>query len=319
MDDHILLPEAGRTVAQQIGAYYYETSVLEQYGIDFLFANVVRAALVYKRDCHFWNNFGLLKGISRPHFQTPHLPPKQPRPEMVVPEPLLIDNVIEELLRNETFCDVVFLVQKVPIVAHKVCLLASSSVFDSLFLPICHEPSLRTHQGDVGNDNRGSPITRNGGDEFGATNVALSVETLNDAVSTDESNGQRTFGSSSGEMFMLIEPTHELKTLGLRRFQGMTVVSVNESVSPVAFRSFLAFLYTGKLVGSGEILNEVRHISQSVGLTSIVCYIENICNNEEYLNREIFTDFQSRTNQKLVSTIIPNCLLSGQYVINSYK
>lgn len=312
LDDHILLPEAGRTVAQQIGAYYYETSVLEQFGIEFIFTNVVRAALVYKRDCHFWNNFGLLKGISRPVFQHPHLPPKQPRPDTVVPEPLLIDNVIEELLRNETFCDVVFLVQKVPIAAHKVCLLASSSVFDSLFLSICHESSLCTHQGDFGNDNDGSPDVWNRGDEFGATNVALSVETLNDAVSTDENNGQRTFGSSSGKIFTLIKSTHELKALGLRGFQGMTVVLVNESFSPVAFRSFLAFLYTGKFVGSGEILNEVRHISQSVGLTSIVNCIENTCNNEEYLNREIFTDFQSQTNQKLVNTIIPNCLLSGQ-------
>lgn len=310
-DDDILLPEAGRTVARQIGAYYYETSVLEQFGIDFLFTNVVRAALVYKRDSHFWNNFGLLKGISRPLCQPPHLPPKRLHPEVVIPEPQWTDDVNLELLRSKTFSDVVFLVQRVPIAAHRACLIASSSAFDALFSPSFHDSSLHHRHGDVANDKiDSSPISWNKDDGFGETNVALSVETLNDSALSNDRSGLQKSRYSVGEIFTLIESPVELKASGFRGPTGTVVVLVNDSISPTSFRSFLEFQYTGKLTASGDILREVRRIGQSIGLATVVNYVENVCNDEEYLNRELISEFHSERNKKLVNTVIPNCLFS---------
>ena len=34
LDEDVVTPEKGRAVAKEIGAFYYETSVLERYGID---------------------------------------------------------------------------------------------------------------------------------------------------------------------------------------------------------------------------------------------------------------------------------------------
>ena len=33
LDGDVITPEKGRSVAKELGAYYYESSVLEQYGI----------------------------------------------------------------------------------------------------------------------------------------------------------------------------------------------------------------------------------------------------------------------------------------------
>ena len=40
LDEDVVTPEKGRAVAKEIGAFYYETSVLERYGIDDVSGNV---------------------------------------------------------------------------------------------------------------------------------------------------------------------------------------------------------------------------------------------------------------------------------------
>lgn len=107
-----MTPEMGRAVAKEIDAAYYETSVLEQYGIDDVFTNVIRVALINKREKHFWNILGNLKRISRPLCQEPFLPPKPKPPSLKVPEPDL-ENDLDSLLQNQAFCDVIFVARGV--------------------------------------------------------------------------------------------------------------------------------------------------------------------------------------------------------------
>ena len=57
-------------MAKEVGAAaYYETSVLDNFGINHVFINVTRAALVSRREKHFWNMLGNLKRISKPTCQ----------------------------------------------------------------------------------------------------------------------------------------------------------------------------------------------------------------------------------------------------------
>ena len=67
--EDVLLPEAGRNVAAKVGAEYYETSVLEEFGLDHVFTNVIRAALVGRRGRHFYLAVGPLKNIELPALQ----------------------------------------------------------------------------------------------------------------------------------------------------------------------------------------------------------------------------------------------------------
>lgn len=139
-EEDIITPEQGRAVAKEIGALYYETSVLIPFGVDDVFTNVTRAALTGKRDRNFWNILGNLKRISRPMCQAPLEPPKATMPKVVVP-PSKSKEDMDALLHNQTFCDVTFIAQGVCIPAHKVCLLAASTVFEELFLSDLASPT----------------------------------------------------------------------------------------------------------------------------------------------------------------------------------
>jgi Rho-related BTB domain-containing protein 1/2 len=65
----IVLPEEGRAVARKVGASYYETSVLAQYGITDVFNNAVRACLFHKRRAQIFSKIGNLKHVTKPHLQ----------------------------------------------------------------------------------------------------------------------------------------------------------------------------------------------------------------------------------------------------------
>lgn len=63
----ILTPEQGRLVGKEIGAPYYETSVLTHFGVSEVFENIIRAALLSRRQQRFWMTN--LKHVQRPLLQ----------------------------------------------------------------------------------------------------------------------------------------------------------------------------------------------------------------------------------------------------------
>ncbi|XP_038070707.1 rho-related BTB domain-containing protein 2-like isoform X2 [Patiria miniata] len=127
----IVSPSEGRQFAKEINAFYYESSAYTLYGVDEVFDNVVRAALIARRQHRFWQSN--LKKVQRPLPQAPYLPPCPNEPRVVVP-PTTYDNDISSLLKDLTCADVTFVVQGEYIHAHKVCLIAASSVFHDLFM-----------------------------------------------------------------------------------------------------------------------------------------------------------------------------------------
>lgn len=131
--EDIVLPEEGKQVAKKLGLYYYETSVLVQYGIDEVFSNCVRAALISKRRGKILVSFGSLKNVVRPHLQVPHMPPRPSPPKVVPCENSDVTKGDETMLGESFFADVVFIVQGQRIEAHRVYLVAASAAFQSFF------------------------------------------------------------------------------------------------------------------------------------------------------------------------------------------
>lgn len=301
----ILLPDAGRAVAKQIGAAYYETSVLEQFGIDTVFANVARVALIYKRERHFWTNFGILKQISKPLCQQPHLPPKPVPPKAPVVEKQPCDR--DCLLEKEAFFDVIFLVQNVPIKAHKVCLVAASSVFEKLFLvdeahvmDTLPTISLATQRKEDSSDTL----------SFSSTELLLESSDAKSSCSSTMSSG---ISSCSSDLFLPVFRSTESRPFevdGLS-FSEMTIITVNERISPAVFLYILTYLYVGRCPQSSvELLPEVLLVSQSLGLTDLAEAVINIINNEDFLNREIITRFLKQKSERLKDQIISKGLFS---------
>ncbi len=128
-----MTPAQGQAVAQEIGAYYYETSVLVPYGIGDTFLNTMRAALLYKREKHFWSILNnSLKRITKPQCQEPFQPPRPAEPAVSIP-PDSWQTDIAKMQTAGTFFDVTFVVQGIHMNAHKLVLMAASPTFETLF------------------------------------------------------------------------------------------------------------------------------------------------------------------------------------------
>lgn len=69
------MPDQARAIAKELGIYYYETSVLTYYGINEVFENAIRAALIARRQQRFW--ITNLKKVQRPLLQVGWTPLKQ--------------------------------------------------------------------------------------------------------------------------------------------------------------------------------------------------------------------------------------------------
>ncbi|GFY39795.1 rho-related BTB domain-containing protein 1 [Trichonephila inaurata madagascariensis] len=126
-ESDILSPEQGRSVAKEIGAPYYETSVLTHFGVNEVFENVIRAALLSRRQQRFWMTN--LKHVQRPLLQVPFCPPEPRPPQVIVPPPQFEDDMLS-LLHSQMYTDVIFLTGKVGFAAHKSVL---SAVCNSLY------------------------------------------------------------------------------------------------------------------------------------------------------------------------------------------
>lgn len=298
-------------MAKQIGAAYYETSVLEQFGIDTVFANVARVALIYKRERHFWTAFGILKQISKPLCQQPHLPPKPVPPSAPVVETQPCD--LDCLLEKAAFFDVIFLVQNVPVKAHKVCLVAASSVFEKLFL--VKEAHVMDTSPTI---SRATQWKEDSLDAVSSTSTEQLLES-SDAKSNclsivcTVSSGICSRPKLSDLVLPVFRSTESrpIEVNGLS-FSEMTVITVNERISPAVFRYILAYLYVGRCPQSLELLPEVLLVSQSLGMTDLAEAVINIMNDQDFLNQEIITGFLRQKSERLKDLIIRKGLFSGE-------
>lgn len=64
------MPDEARAVAREFGVSYYETSVLTYYGVNEVFENAIRAALISRKNQRFWMTN--LKKVQRPLLQVIH-------------------------------------------------------------------------------------------------------------------------------------------------------------------------------------------------------------------------------------------------------
>lgn len=61
------MPDQARAIARELGIHYYETSVLSYYGVNEVFENAIRSALMARRQQRFWMTN--LKKVQRPLLQ----------------------------------------------------------------------------------------------------------------------------------------------------------------------------------------------------------------------------------------------------------
>ncbi|CAB3994898.1 rho-related BTB domain-containing 2-like [Paramuricea clavata] len=126
----IVTPRMGRQIAQEIGAYYYECSVLSMTGLQDVILNVIRAALCKQRGKRLLSK--QLRKVLLPQLQVPQKPPRPQTPVIEVP-PSTYHNDLTTLLESLFCYDVVFVVEGRQIKAHKAMLIAGACKMPMLF------------------------------------------------------------------------------------------------------------------------------------------------------------------------------------------
>ena len=126
----IVSPGMGRQVAKEIGAMYYECSVMLMIGLEDVFINVIRAALCGQRAKRLLSK--QLRKVLPPQIQVPYKPPRPKTPQVEVP-PSTYHTDLVSLFNNKLYHDVEFAIQGMLIKAHKAVLVAASTNFSSLF------------------------------------------------------------------------------------------------------------------------------------------------------------------------------------------
>jgi len=281
-------PEFGRQTAREIGAAnYMETSVVTKHGVNDVFENAIRVALIARRHAKpsvFTSN---LKRIKEPVPQKPYLPPLPDAPSIKVP-PTCFNT---EFSIGDSLSDITFLVDHELISAHCVILISGSYVFSRLlthpsvfkilgyenFIPEVEEKNIKTKSGYI------NGVLQDG--------IPIGFETID----------------------VLSDPTENSK-----------VFIKLKDISATDFRSALEFIYTGKIK---QIQDPLRLLSVAnyLSLPLLAEYVKNILNGENFMNFEVQKQLKQRKVRRYVNYFFKKeyfadiCFLVEDSVIPSHK
>ncbi|XP_005091128.1 rho-related BTB domain-containing protein 2 [Aplysia californica] len=311
--EDLITPSVGREVARDISAPYYETSVLTHFGVQDVFINAARAALLERRKIKFWNT--QLRRIQRPLLQPPMKMPIPTVPRIQIAKPLLKSD-ISALLTNKSECDVTFLVGHETIEAHRICLTVASTFFQDLFSleSLAKLPARRRR--------KNSHLRRQFPKRFSHTDSEFLLDSDQESLSTDtdyDSSVQGSAGdsylannSTSGSRLrlpLIIPYDHRAVELIEIRYEEdavdpshrclQTYVRMCEEISARSFHVVIEYLYTGSLRPCEVNLAQVRKTADLLQLTDLVVVIDNVLSSQDFLNIEMDKQFHEKRIFKL--------------------
>ena len=247
----LVTPDMGRQVAREIGATYYETSVVTMWGINHVFENAVRTALITRRQTRFWSSY--LKGVLKPQLQPPYLPEKPDAPNVSVESSLYKEN-LKGLLNSGMCADVEFMVQGQTIKAHRAVLSAAAPTFAELF----SVKELRINSG------------------FRMPKKLV----LQDAL---------VFGKPGNLPRGFVAINSFSNNWVGEECNSCVHVTVDNFLSYRTFMFILEFLYSGN-IPLEACTEELEEAARNLQLGNLVEYVANVMNNTEYMNTEVHSN-----------------------------
>ncbi|XP_030375324.1 rho-related BTB domain-containing protein 1 isoform X2 [Scaptodrosophila lebanonensis] len=125
----LVMPDEARAVAKDLGVAYYETSVFTYFGVNELFENAIRSALIARRQQRFWMTN--LKKVQKPLLQAPFRPPKPPPPEVKVVVGSYHQDIYNMFL-SQSYTDLILVVGITKFAVHRFMLATASGIFQRL-------------------------------------------------------------------------------------------------------------------------------------------------------------------------------------------
>lgn len=214
----LVMPDEARDVARELGLYYYETSVLTYYGVNEVFENAIRAALMARRQQRFWMTN--LKKVQRPLLQAPFKPPPPPKPEVHVP-PSNFGEHARQLWMDRAHADILLVAGSVGFTAHRFVLAAASpAMFRLLTLDL---------------------IARSTSDSSMVSSLGDFADDTESLVRAEQKTCKRRASCQELPAGREIDPAFQ----SVRTVDGQTVVTVSKMMTASALQQCLQFAYTG--------------------------------------------------------------------------
>ncbi|XP_076678483.1 rho-related BTB domain containing isoform X1 [Andrena cerasifolii] len=252
----LVMPDQARAVARDLGVCYYETSVFTYYGVNEVFENSIRAALIARRQQRFWMTN--LKRVQRPLLQAPFCPPKPVPPEVCLAASTYEENM-KTLWTKPVHTDVTLIAGNCSFSSHRCLLAAASPAFHRLFtMELIQEQTPRS-------SSESSMVST-----FGEATVGDFNDDTECLIRIDQSKPAKVWEQLKRRSSFQVLPTmdNQRKSAGATRelnhpaFQNIrvcltestngtqqptTVVTLSKLITPQAIQQCLQFIYTGSL------------------------------------------------------------------------
>jgi len=307
----IVMPDQARAIASELGLSYYETSVLTYYGVNAVFENAIRAALVSRRQQRFW--LAGFKRVQRPLLQAPFCPPKPCYPDLYVSASCMIDN-LHTLYTRQAYTDVVFITESVGFSAHRFYIAASAPSLARLISMATSD----INSSDIGTRTSSDcSMASSVGDcsswscnedtecllEADRSHLRLSNR-IKDKLKRRSSFQLPSTRTNDVRFHVTKEIFHPaVQSISLEQCEGLdhrgqpcvstqTVVNLTKIVTPNAMRQCLCFLYTGQIDPRFCSLPELRQAAEFLDLPELVTFVHNIQTKDEFLNNDVLQQYR---------------------------
>ncbi|XP_052122122.1 rho-related BTB domain-containing protein 1 [Frankliniella occidentalis] len=326
----LVMPDQARAVARELGVHYYETSVLSYYGVNEVFENAIRSALMARRQQRFWMTN--LKKVQRPLLQAPFKPPKPPIPEIHVSSSSYDDH-IREMFLQQAHTDVLFNAGSVGFLAHRFILAAASPLLHRLLLTdFSNELSTRSSsessmvstfgeatQGDFNDDTEHLIRT-----EIGKPSIRVWEQIKR------RSSCQVLSCDSNRRLDISRDMDHPAFTsIRVQQYEGLdhrgnpssslqTVITLSKLITPQAMNQVLQFMYTGTIdsrycelqTAPIGLLLEIRQAAEFLELSDLYLFVSNVHSREEFLNTELKVQYRQDLRKRLRELCVGQGLFS---------
>ncbi|XP_059617232.1 rho-related BTB domain-containing protein 2 isoform X1 [Phlebotomus argentipes] len=330
----LVMPDEARAVAKDLGVAYYESSVFTYFGVNEVFENAIRAALIARRQQRFW--ITNLKRVQRPLLQAPFRPPKPPPPEVTVITGTHSKDMLT-MLNGQRYTDLVLVVGAVRFPVHRFVLAAGSSAFHRLLTMELSDLGARSSsESSMVSSTYGDNSTADFNEDTecllrcdpqsrGAVQPLRMWEQLKrrssyQALPTHEpkkppSDLFRELHHPVFQSIRVIQTTEGngggsagLSSLSLRA-QMQTIVSLSKLITPQAMQQCLKFIYSGSIDRECLDMQEIRQAADFLELPQLSVLLSNIQSNQNFMNDETIQHYSTCVRKNLEKL----CVNSGLF------
>lgn len=327
-ESDLLRPEQGRLLAKEIGAAYYETSVLTNFGVGEVFSNVIRAALLSRKQQRFWMTN--LKHVQHPAIQVPFCPPKPVAPVVSVPASQFVEHM-QVLLQAQAYTDALFLVGREALACHRWLLAAASPAFCQLFTaldpvgecsPLAGRSTSDSSMVSAAEMSQGSANTETEQTRSSSL-LGSSIETTPRSSSGGSCAADDSEASTSGvDTWLGSRPSVHcpaFSAVGVEQDGGLldhrgrlapaaqAVVDVSKAITPAAMKQCIRYLYTGVIDTTACPISETQDAAELISIPELQTFLASL-QKQEPTNSLVDTTFLNKLKAQLKEVCLDRSL-----------